>query len=78
MLTTSLTVVTSVTLPLVPVTVIVKFPGVEHAGTVMVEEPEPPLMDVGLKVTAPQPAGAPVALKSMFPLNPFNGEADTV
>ena len=36
------------------------------------------VMEAGLKVTAAQPVGAPVALKSMFPLKPFNGAAVTV
>ena len=77
-LTTSLTVVISVTPALVPSMVMVKSPGVEQAGTVIVDEPEPTVMEAGLKVTAAQPVGAPVARRSMFPLKPFNGAAVTV
>ena len=42
-LTTNRTVVASVTMPLVPVTLMVKFPAAEQAGTVIVDEPEPPV-----------------------------------
>jgi len=73
-LTTSVTVVECVRLPLAPVTVKVYVPaGTElEAATFKVEEPEPPLMEVGLKV-AVAPAGNPVMLKLIVPLKPLFG-----
>jgi len=76
--TSRLTDVVSVRLPLVPVRVIVKFPGVEHAGTLMVAEPAPPPIEAGLKTTGPHPMGIPLALRSMLPLKPLKLEAEIV
>jgi hypothetical protein len=66
-------------LPLVPVIVMVDVPaGVElMVEMVSVEEPEPPLMDDGLKVAA-APEGKPLALNDTTPVKPLSGLIVTV
>jgi len=75
-LTTSVTVVEWVKLglELVPVIVRVKAPvGVEaDVETLNVEEPEPPLIEVGLKVPE-APLGNPVTLRFTALLKPLSG-----
>jgi len=75
-LTTSVTVVECVKLglELVPVIVRVKAPvGVEaDVETLSVEEPEPPLIEVGLKVPE-APLGNPVTLRFTALLKPLSG-----
>ena len=68
-----------VRLPLVPLTVNVYVPAAvdEDVVTLSVDEPEPPLIEAGLKLV-PAPAGTPVALKLTEPVNPFCGDTETV
>ena len=70
LVTVSETVVVSVVLPAVPVTVIVKVPGVtvDPTAIVMVEVPLP-VIEVGLKLTV-TPLGWPLALKTTAVLKP--------
>ena len=77
-LTTRMTEVLCVRVPLVPVMVRVYVPGgvVLLVLTVRVEEPEP-VIEVGLKL-AVAPPGSPLALKITLPLNPFNAVTVTV
>ncbi len=76
--TVNATVAVWLKLPFVPVIVKVYVPGVVllPAFTVIVEEPEP-VTETGLKLTL-TPAGAPVALKLTFPLNPLSALTLTV
>jgi len=66
-------------LPLVPVIVSVKLPfGVfVEVATVSLEDPEPPLIDVGVKVAVASD-GSPVTLRVTVPVNPPMGETERV
>ncbi len=72
-LTTKVTMVVWLKLPLVPVMVTVELPVAVLLAvvTVMVVDPEP-LTEAGLKV-ALAPTGSPVAVKPTVPLNPPDG-----
>jgi hypothetical protein len=50
---------------------------VELVLTVIVELPDPPETELGLKV-AVAPLGSPLALRFTVPVYPFTGETDTV
>jgi hypothetical protein len=78
-LTESVTVVVLTSAPLVPVTVNVEFaPGVAAVVvTVMVVDPAPPVIVVGLNV-AVAPAGRPLAEGVTVPVNPFTAATVTV
>ena len=75
-LTVSVKVVVLVTLPPVPVIVIVEVPALAAGATLidMAEVPEPPAMEVGLKVTR-TPFGTPEAVKLIAVLKPPEGVA---
>lgn len=74
-----LTVVECARLPLVPAMVRVNVPVVTvlRVETFSVEEPAPPLIEVGLKL--PLAAfGNPLTLRLTVPAKPFSGATDTV
>ena len=75
----SVTVVLCVRLPLVPVMIRVYVPGkaAREGATVSVEEPEPPLIELGLKLPV-APVGKPITLKATLPVNPEIGEIPIV
>jgi hypothetical protein len=72
--TTKVTAVAATTVPNVPVTVSEYVPGgvVLEVVTFSNDEPEPPAMDVGVKVPE-APAGSPLTLMATMPAKPFNG-----
>jgi hypothetical protein len=72
-LTTRVTDVECERLPLAPVMVSVYVPAgvVLTVATLNAEEPDPPLMDVGLKLPV-APVGKPLTLSDTVPLNPFS------
>jgi len=69
-------VVVAVVLPLVPLMVIVKVPAAALLDTLtpMAAVPEPPVMDVGLKVIV-TPLGCPEADRAIVPVKPPEGVA---
>src|SRR5262245_10862954 len=78
-LTVRLTVVALDGLPLASVPVMVSVEGpaeVELVVQVIVEEPEPPLIEAGLKLHA-TPAGSPLALRLTVSLKLLNGDTTT-
>jgi len=72
--TTSVTVAVWIKLPLVPVMVSVEVAnGVEAVvETIKIEDPEPPLIEAGLKL-AVAPVGKPLTTRDTVPVNPLNG-----
>jgi hypothetical protein len=77
--TVSVTEVVSVKLPLVPLTVNGYVPAAveDVVDTARVEEPEPPLIEDGLKVPL-APVGRPLTVRLTVPVKPFTGAAVTV
>ena len=78
-LTVKLTAAECVRLPLVPVIVNVKVPVevVLEVVQVSVEVPEPPLIEVGLKLQV-APVGAPLTLKLTVPLKLLRDDTEAV